>query len=106
MSFEFADVNEFDQYARAHGDWFYDNSWQYHGKSFSCYGGHAYRDDKGELGELVLLSDCPAEGQGVVLEVRNGSQPEVWTGHIRTKTDIDALQSFVEAWDHSHQAMT
>ena len=106
MSDEFADVNDFDKYARAHGGWYYDNSWKYHDQGFSCYAGNEYHDENGELNRLVLLYDCPVEGQSVVLQVRGWSQPEVWTGPIRTKADIDAPQRFVEEWDQTHQALT
>jgi hypothetical protein len=105
MSNEFADVNGFDTYARAHGGWYYDNSRTYHDTSSSCYAGHNCHDDSGELVRLVLLYDCLDEGQSVVLQVNGWSQPEVWTGPIRTKDDLDALQTFVEAWNHHHRVI-
>jgi hypothetical protein len=93
----FADHNEFDKYAREHGGWFYDNAWGYHDQSFDCYAGSEYSDNNGELNRLVMLANCPMAGLAVVLQVKGWTQTEVWTGPVRTKADVDALQVFVKA---------
>ena len=93
---DFKDHNDFDQYAREHGSWFYDNGWTYKGEFF----GAAYmRDEKSEAGRLVeyllMLRDGDIPGRTLILHGVREDLVDVWAGQVETQVDFDRMNQIV-----------